>query len=212
MFAQALTATGDPADELLIRATNTVFWNGDLAPLRSTLEALMPGTNAYIDSALQFYWFDWLSRDYAAAIRKAQSDAAAVWSDDIALPRQLYLAWAYTAVGDSANAKLNYSAVQKQIRAGLAMQPGDADLHLALAFADAGLGFKNAAVREGRKAAELMPVSRDAINGASILGLLAQLYVRIGDNTRAIKLLQQLLAMTGPVSQSRRPCSNSIRV
>ncbi len=81
------------------------------------------------------------------------------------------------------------------MRAALAGQPDDADLHLALAFADAGLGQKSAAVSEGRKAASLMPVSRDAINGTSILGLLAQLYVRVGDNRHAIEILRQLLAM-----------------
>ncbi len=195
VFAQALTATGDPADELLTRATNTVLWTGDLAPLRAALEVLTPGTDTYINNASTYYWYDWLSRDYPVAIQKAQSDTAAVWSDEITLPRQLYLAWAYTAVGDSANAKLNYSAVQKQMRAALAGQPDDADLHLALAFADAGLGQKSAAVSEGRKAASLMPVSRDAINGTSILGLLAQLYVRVGDNRHAIEILRQLLAM-----------------
>ena len=43
--------------------------------------------------------------------------------------------------------------------------PDDWDVHVALAFAATGLGLKDEAIREGRRATELLPVSRDAFAG-----------------------------------------------
>ncbi|MGH8306977.1 MAG: winged helix-turn-helix domain-containing protein, partial [Gammaproteobacteria bacterium] len=203
-FAQALMVAQDPDDELVTRAYIKVFWQGNLSPLRIALDGLTPGTDAYNSNAQRFYWFDWWSRDFRAAITKATTDVAAGWFDNssVGLPRQLFLAWAYTAAGDRTNAEQNYTAVQASMRTRLIQQPGDAELHLALGFADGGLGLKSEAVREGRKAAKLMPIGRDAYTGAAILGYLAELYVRVGDNRHAIDLLRQLLAMPAGLSVS----------
>jgi tetratricopeptide (TPR) repeat protein len=77
----------------------------------------------------------------------------------------------------------------------LAQRSDDADLHLALGFAAAGLGLKDEAIREGRKATELMPVSRDSYSGPGYLTWLAQLYARVGENDQAIVTLQQVIAL-----------------
>ena len=203
-FSQALAVTPNPDDELATRAQIAVFWTGDLKPLGIALKDLTPGTDAYIGNARLFFWYYWWSREYVAAISKAQTDLAIGWSDNssIALPRQLFLAWAYTAAGNSTNAKQNYSYVQVHMLAALIRQPHDAELHLALAFADAGLGQKHAALHEGHMAVGLMPISHDAFTGAAMLGLFAQLYVRVGDDTQAIRLLQQLMAMPAGLSVS----------
>jgi len=70
--------------------------------------------------------------------------------------------------------------------AAISKQPDDAELHLALAFADAGLGQKRAALREGHKAGKLLPTRHDAYTGAAMLGYIAQLYVRAGENKKPL--------------------------
>ncbi|HVR81538.1 MAG TPA: hypothetical protein VHF02_05605 [Luteimonas sp.] len=196
-FARAAAVTAYPANELVTRALNTAYWKGDLAPMRAALTALVPGSDAYTENASSFFQLDWWSRDYAAAVKTAEADAAADWIDttNVVLPRRLYLGWAYAAAGDSAKAKDSYAAVQAQMRAALIQRPDDADLHLALSFAAAGLGLTDDALREGRKATSLMPVSRDALSGPGYLAWLAQLYVRVGQNDQTLDLLQKLLAM-----------------
>src|SRR5262249_28436368 len=72
----------------------------------------------------------------------------------------------------------------------LLQQPDRAELHLTLAFADAGLGLAEAARNEGRKATELLPPSRDALTGASMQMYLAQIFVRLGDIDAAFATLQ----------------------
>src|SRR5438477_555772 len=50
-----------------------------------------------------------------------------------------------------------------------------------LGLIDAGLGRKDNAVREGRRAVEVMPLNKDSINGAHIMDLLAVIYAWVGE-------------------------------
>jgi serine/threonine-protein kinase len=79
------------------------------------------------------------------------------------------------------------------VRTLLARRPDDADLHLALALAAAGLDRKDEALSEGRRALELMPVSRDAVTGPEFLAWMAVIDVQVGDKQAAIGLLRRLL-------------------
>jgi TolB-like protein/Flp pilus assembly protein TadD len=196
-YAQSTSVARDPIDERIIQAWNFVLWKGDLASLRSALGSVTPGSDDYAGNITYFYWLVWWSRDYAAAIAAAENDAAENWTDNsnVTLPRLLYLAMAYDAAGNAAKAQSTYAAVRTQMQNALAQRSDDADLHLALGFAAAGLGLKDEAIREGRKATELMPVSRDSYSGPGYLTWLAQLYARVGENDQAIVTLQQVIAL-----------------
>jgi tetratricopeptide (TPR) repeat protein len=197
VFARAVAVTQDPTDEQITQAYNNVVWKGDLAPLRAALGSLTAGSDDYSGNALSFFLLGWWSRDYPAAVKTAETDTATNWTgqSNETLPRHLYLAWAYQASGDNIKAQPLYAEVRTQMQAALQQRPDDPDLHLALGFAAAGLGLKDEAIREGRKATTLMPVSRDAYSGPSYLGYLAQLFVRLGENDQALDTLRQLLAM-----------------
>jgi TolB-like protein/Tfp pilus assembly protein PilF len=194
-FAQAVAVTRDPKDEQVTQGLNTAAWKGDVAPLRAALAALEPGSDAYTGNLQSLFLVNWWSRNYAAALSAGHTSTDSDWSDqaNVTLPRMLYVAWAYQASGDAAKATEAYSLVQKTVSAALMQQPDVADLHLALAFANAGLGLKDEAVREGKRGAELLPVSRDALTGSAMQVYLAQLYVRVGDNNSAFDLLRPAL-------------------
>ncbi len=195
-FAQAEAVTADPADERVTHALNTVLWKGDTAPLRAALGALPPGSDAYASNAQPFFSLNWWSRDFAAAAQTAGNNADVDWIDQVntALPRPLYIAWAQEASGDRAKAQETYQQVKKLVSAALLQQPERAELHLALGYADAGLGLKDEAVDESRRAVELMPVSRDAISGSGMLVFAAQIHVRVGDYDPAFDLLKTALS------------------
>ena len=69
----------------------------------------------------------------------------------------------------------------------------DPSIHLSLARAYAGLGRKDDAVREGRKAIELVPIAKDAFYGPMYLGEFAAIEARVGNIDNAVAILQQLL-------------------
>ena len=53
---------------------------------------------------------------------------------------------------------------------------------------------------EGRRAAELLPMSKDAMTGAEVARNLAIIYAWSGEKDLAIKQLEQLLPIYGPIS------------
>jgi len=65
---------------------------------------------------------------------------------------------------------------------------------------DAALGRKEDAIREGRRAVELLPVTKDAWTGAQVLTNLAITYAWAGEKDLAIKQLEELIRIPGPVS------------
>ena len=105
----------------------------------------------------------------------------------------LLAAQAHTAAGDGAAAKLLYLKIKDSMQAAVQVRPDDSDLHLALGFANAGLGLRNEAIAEARKAMSLMPVSLDAVSGPAVQSAAAKIFVSVGANDEAIDLVRQLL-------------------
>ena len=204
-YARAAELSIDPALAQIRRAQNTAIWKGDLAPLKATLAALAPTSDAYRSSAAVFFDAAWWSRDFATAARIAEESDRPTWGfsrGNSVTPRLLRLAWAYSAMGDNAKAKVLYSDVHTEYTAAVRERPGDWDRHLALGLAAAGLGLKDEAIAEARRAVELLPLSRDAFAGSEYLGYLAQVYVTFGENDQAIALLQQLMTIPAGLSMS----------
>jgi len=74
-------------------------------------------------------------------------------------------------------------------------KPSEAPFHSYLGIAYAGLGRKEEAIREGEKGVELLPVSKDALDGPGYIQNLAQIYVMVGDYDSAIDQLGYLLSI-----------------
>jgi hypothetical protein len=68
-----------------------------------------------------------------------------------------------------------------------------ADAHAGLGLAQALLGDKDMALREGRIAAALNTVSRDAVEGPRGAGQLATIYLLVGERDSALAQVQYLL-------------------
>jgi tetratricopeptide (TPR) repeat protein len=183
------------------RAGILICWHGDLAPLRAALAALTPGSGAYSGSARGFWISAWYARDFAAAVRVAEAEQSEAWSDsaNVALPRRLYLAWAREAAGDKDKARADYVAVEQSVSAALAKRQDDAEMHLAAGLAAAGLGQRDRALQEGRRALELLPPSRDMLSGSSVLLWVAQIEARAGARDAAIDRLRDVLGLPSGV-------------
>jgi tetratricopeptide (TPR) repeat protein len=68
-------------------------------------------------------------------------------------------------------------------------QPNYGPALCVLGLIDAGLGRKDEALREGRRAVELLPVEKDAINGSVMIECLAMIAAWIGDKDLACEQL-----------------------
>jgi hypothetical protein len=69
-----------------------------------------------------------------------------------------------------------------------------------LGVADAVLGNKEAAVREGRRAVELLPVTKESIAGSLLVQYLALIYAWTGDKDHAFEQLAVAAKLPGYLS------------
>jgi hypothetical protein len=69
-----------------------------------------------------------------------------------------------------------------------------------LGLLDAGLGRKEDAIREGTHAVELLPISKDSINGTALVENLAIIYAWTGETDHALETLSYLAGIPAPLS------------
>jgi TolB-like protein/Flp pilus assembly protein TadD len=110
-------------------------------------------------------------------------------------PTSLFVGFAQMAAGDSAQARRNFATAREELTRAVAAAPDDPRLHSSLGLAWAGLGRKGEAIREARRAVELLPLSRDAFYGVAPLADLSIVYTMTGEPDAAIAILRQLLAV-----------------
>ena len=110
------------------------------------------------------------------------------------MPEELLVAQAAQLMKNDQLARKNYESVRQELLRQIKEHPGDPRRHSSLGIAYAGLGRKDDAIREGRRAVELMPVSREAWRGSFRLLNLAQIYTRVGELDLALDALDDLLS------------------
>jgi tetratricopeptide (TPR) repeat protein len=104
--------------------------------------------------------------------------------------------------GRGERARADYDSARAVLSERVASRPEEARLHAELGLAYAGLGRAEEAVREGRRATELLPLAEDAYTGGALADNLAHIYVRVGEYDAAIDELRSLLAVDSPLSVS----------
>jgi len=78
--------------------------------------------------------------------------------------------------------------------------PDDYVAHSNLGIAYAGLGRREEAIREGKLAVEINPLSKDALYGPMLILNLAEIYTLLGEQDAAIDQLEVLLSIPSELS------------
>jgi TolB-like protein/Tfp pilus assembly protein PilF len=143
-----------------------------------------------------------LQRKYQQLLQLGQQ-----FTDDLfsAVPGSLALKYfsiavAQKALGDDAAARTAFLKAKDILEEQLKQRSDDAYLHVQLAKVLAWLGEKDAAIAEAQRAMDLRPESKDAFEGPPITEQAAQVYAILGDNARAIELLDGLLSRPSEVT------------
>jgi TolB-like protein len=106
--------------------------------------------------------------------------------------RDFLLGWIKKAGGDTPAAKIAFEAARPIQLAYLQKWPDDPNPLMMLALTDAALGHTEDSLKEGRQAAAMLPISKDAMDGPLLATELAQVYVWAGENELAIQQLELL--------------------
>ncbi len=191
VYDRAIAITPKDAALRAARAEVELNWHADPRPLISTIEAFVTQDSS---EAKHLAWV-WLrgtlcKRDFDGARRSlAALPNDGCYDDSIPFPR----AWCEGVVAqfrdDKAAAHAAFNSVHAEAAKMLTEQPDYPEGLCVLGMADAALGHKEDAIREGRRAVELMPVSKDAIRGPLLIQYLAVIYAWTGEKDLAFEQL-----------------------
>ena len=96
------------------------------------------------------------------------------------MPRSFCEGLAARTRGDATAAEKSFTAARVEMEKIVREQSDNAQALCVLGMIDAALGRKEDAIREGRRAVELLPVTKDALAGAAVLTNLAIIYAWAG--------------------------------
>lgn len=141
-----------------------------------------------------------IHHDYAEAARTLAASPRQTFQEvdfSFYYPRSWYEAIIARGAGDRIKARAAFARTRTILEQRLTIKPNDARTLAVLAQVDVGLGQNVQAIAEGRRAVELMPLSRDAYDGMLVLTGLAQVYTWAGEKEKALELVRQLMVMPG---------------
>lgn len=172
---------------------------GDLNAAHSFLATLPAdydpdGQMTYTRLTLALYERDF---DRAAKELASRKQEELVANAGTLVPASYWHGWIARAKGDEPAARESLGQARTAIAGKLAGRQDDPILLATLGVIDAGLARKEDALREGRRAVELRPISEDADDGATLLGSLAMIYALIGDVNAAVDQLAFLAKTPG---------------
>jgi serine/threonine protein kinase/Tfp pilus assembly protein PilF len=99
--------------------------------------------------------------------------------------------------GNESAALTAFNSARNELSQMVQNQPDYAAALCALGVVDAVLGNKEDAIREGERAVELTPISKNAIEGATLVRYLAVIYAWAGEKDRAIQRLAETTYLPG---------------
>ncbi len=144
-----------------------------------------------------------LERKYQEGLREAESlpdDVLHAAFEQHLSDKYYLIGFARKALQDNAGARAAFLKAKDLLEAQLKQSPDSADMHIQLAKVLAYLGEKDAALAETRRATELLPESKDAFGGPEITAGVAEVHTILGDNDRAIEILDGLLSRPSAVT------------
>ena len=173
------------------RAFVELDWKADTRPLHQFIDSIR-ATNPVAIADIADEWLECAlaERDAAAAANAlAVRGETSVGNDVVKLSPRFVKGLIARMAKDDAKARSDFTAARAEQEKLVRAHPDDAGALCVLGLIDAALGRKDEALREGRRAVELLPLEKDAINGTRLMVALARIAASVGDNDLACEQL-----------------------
>ena len=171
------------------------FWKGDLSLVEKMLSRPRSGTGPEGFYTTGLYGCYKLLRRYDEAERVLLEDPQEEFNRNglWPIPKSLMLGHVYEWKGDQARAQACFEAARPSIERTIQARPLDAGWRMVAAELYAGLGRKEDAIREAKRATEIVPEATDKSMGVGLQEQLARTYLAVGEPDLAIPILAHSL-------------------
>ena len=195
IFDRAIAADPQAFASRGMKSALAIAWKGDVGFVEKQL-SLVPGEfdpDGLVTAARVGILM--LQRKFADALKLLQQfrGETLLYPDTGPCPKALLEGRLYLYQGDKTKAQAAFERARPVAEQLVRDAPGDPGRHVQLGAVLAGLGLKEEAVNEGRKAVESVPESQDAFEGPQATAALAEIYAWVGEYDEAFRLLDHLL-------------------
>jgi len=189
---RALAIEPDNLDTKVARAFVDFHWRADTRPLHQTLDSIRATNPVAVEGIPEAWLTCALAERDAAAARNAVIAAGEnppLIDEAVNFTRPFVEGIIARMEKDDEGARSAFTAARAEQEKTIQAQPDYGPPLCVLGLIDASLGRKDDALREGRRAVQLLPVEKDPINGVAMVKYLAMIAAWIGDNDLACEQL-----------------------
>jgi TolB-like protein/DNA-binding winged helix-turn-helix (wHTH) protein/Tfp pilus assembly protein PilF len=188
---RALSIEPNHVETRVGRALIEFDWKADTRPLHQTIDSIRAANPAAIPGIADGWLICALAeRDVTASSNALIALEENTFGFDVVQFNRPFIegviAW---MTKDHHKAQAAFTAARAEQEKIVEAQPNYGPALCVLGLIDAGLGRKEEALREGRRAIELMPVEKDALGGVSVIKYLAMIAAWVGEKDLACEQL-----------------------
>ena len=173
------------------RAFVDLDWKANPRPLHALIDSIR-ATNPVAMPEIADKWLTcaFAERDAAAAVNALAARGEKSLGNELVKYSPLFMEGLIAQMTqDDAKARAAFTAARAEQEKLVRADPDDAGALSVLGLIDAALGRKEEALREGRRAVELLPVEKDVLNGVRMIAGLARIAASVGDKDLACEQL-----------------------
>jgi len=194
-----------PDDPIAYDVLRQVYlkWKGDVGKAREQVEIANRNSKFFENDQSRFIYRNAIINLYEGNYEEVLHYLSQCSTDllefqyNISIPKHLYFAITYGLMNHQELERAYYDSTRIYLEKRIIDIPEDIYVHAALGLAYAGLGLEDQAISIAKKAIRMMPVSKDALQGVSMVENLAQTYVMLGKYPEAFEQLKYVLSIPG---------------
>jgi TolB-like protein/Flp pilus assembly protein TadD len=195
IFDRAVKAAPETFTIRELRARVDFYSKGDLRPMQALLASLPENVDPNGTITLARHNLKMYERKFDELIGILERSSAEKSRGETSAPisKAFLKATAYSAMKDEGKARGNYEEAREKAEKAVQESPEDGPRRALLGLIYAGLGRCEEAVAEGKRAAELLPETKDAFDGPILVMSRARISMMCGDFDTALALLDRSL-------------------